>query len=88
LPVHRFSWVSFAKKSARNSKLENFEVHFSIVVVSFLNEFAALSFGGIDRFPSLGLLWMNQQETHSKVDRRKDTLEFFLAVCCLLHFAN
>ena len=66
LPVHGFSWVSSAKKSVGKSKLEKVEVEFSIAVISLSNEFAALGFGGMDRF--LGLFWTNPQETHSKVD--------------------
>ena len=49
-----------------------------------LNEFPTVSFGGIHRF--VGLFRMNQQETHSKVYRRKDTLEFSKAD--FWHFAN
>jgi len=41
-----------------------------------------LVFCGIDRF--LGLFWMNPQETHSKVHRRKDTQFAFLAFCKLI----
>jgi len=47
-----------------------------------LNKFPALSFGGIDvgslnRFTAL--FSMNLQETHSKIYRRQDTLEFSVA---------
>ena len=41
---------------------------------SLLNEFATLSFGGIERF--LGLFSINPWKLTRKVDRRKDTLEF------------
>jgi len=49
-----------------------------------LNKFAALSFDGIKRF--LCLFSMSPQETHSKVDQRKDMLKFpgrSLAFCKL-----
>ena len=82
LPRHHCWWVCFEEKSARNSDLEKLRIEFPSCCFGLLNEFPALSFCGIDWF--LGLFWMNPQETHSKVHRRKDTLEFSRAVFCIL----
>jgi len=67
------------RKKLRSRKVEDW-VSFGNSVVVF--EFPHLVFCGIDRF--LGLFWMNPQETHSKVHRRKDTQFAFLAFCKLI----
>ena len=68
----------FLKNSQETQISKSWWMSFSIL----LNKFPALSFGGIDvgsliRFTAL--FSMNLQETHSKIYRRKDTLEFSVA---------